>query len=96
MQNLLVGGAVALVAIALGAYIRTERWRRAWRRLRRDKFGVVSLCVVALFIGIGLLDLIVLPSSANAADRITVLDLFSKIHRRSVATAHRLQTLLTR
>jgi peptide/nickel transport system permease protein len=76
-QNLLTALCLALFAFGLAAYMRTERWRRAWRRIRRDKLGMISLCVLAGYFAVGLLDLIALPSAANSG-RSSVLDLFFK------------------
>ena len=44
-----VGGAQAPVTVA--PLVRSEGvWRAAWRRLRSDRLGMVSLCIVAFFI----------------------------------------------
>ena len=52
---LLLAGCVALLAM-LRAYLRTERSRRAVKRMRRDKVGVVCAVLVAGYLLLGLAD----------------------------------------
>jgi peptide/nickel transport system permease protein len=60
-QNVLVIGGFALVAGLIVAGSRNERWERAFKRLRRDRIGIVSGLVIALYLFIGALDMVQLP-----------------------------------
>lgn len=76
IQNLIVLAGGALLVFVLTAYLRTDRWQRAWKRLRRDKIGLVSLAVVSLYLVIGLLDFLAVPAPGTASGRRSVIDLF--------------------
>lgn len=57
---------VLFVAVAVGLLLmgsRNERWQRAGKRLRRDKLGLVSGVVIALYLLIGTLEILQLPQS---------------------------------
>lgn len=56
LSNLLLLAVTAGAIFLLRAYLRTERSRRAMKRFRRDRVGVVCALLVALNLGIGLLD----------------------------------------
>jgi peptide/nickel transport system permease protein len=60
-QNVLVIGGFGLVTALIIAGSRNERWQRAFKRLRRDRIGIVSGIVIALYLFIGALDMIQLP-----------------------------------
>ena len=60
-QNVLVIGGFGLVAALIFAGSRNERWQRAFKRLRRDRIGLVSGAVIALYLFIGALEMIQLP-----------------------------------
>src|SRR3954469_19193702 len=44
---------------------RSDRWRRAWLRLSRDRVGIISGCVIALYLLIGALELIEVPAGSH-------------------------------
>lgn len=45
---------------------RSERWRRAWLRLRRDKIGIVSGVIIAFYLVTGALEMLQVPSGGGA------------------------------
>src|SRR4051812_42547495 len=56
------------VILGLGAVVwlvvhgaRSDRWQRAFLRLRRDKFGVAAGAVIALYLFIGALEMLQVP-----------------------------------
>ncbi|MEI6349527.1 MAG: ABC transporter permease [Verrucomicrobiota bacterium] len=71
LNTLLLLGCAALIAM-LRAYLRTERSRRAMKRMRRDKVGVVCAVLVAGYLLLGLADCFLVN------DRTSVLDLAFK------------------
>jgi len=73
-QNALVIGGFTLVFLLLRAGARNERWQRAWDRLKVDRAGLIALGVVCLYLFIGALEALQLPSSSGASR--SVLDLF--------------------
>ena len=76
LQNILLLAGFGLLAVAAGAYARTERWKRAAVRLRRDRVGLASAFLLAIYIGFGLGD------SIQVARNESLLDLvFNKIPR---------------
>ncbi len=56
LSNLLLLLATGAVVVLLRAYLRTERSRRAMKRFRRDRVGMICALLVVLNLGIGLLD----------------------------------------
>lgn len=66
-QNLIAvaGFAIALTPIILSA--RSERWVRAWRRLRADRIGSISGLVICVFLFVGALEMIHLPAGPGGA-----------------------------
>lgn len=75
LQNIVIGTGALLAAGAVWAYARSGRWQRAFARLKRDRLGLAALAVLALYLAVGLLDSLALPSAVNAAGRVTLLDL---------------------
>lgn len=61
VQNFLVVGGFAFVALLIFAGSRNERWQRAFRRLRHDKLGIAAGVVIAIYLFIGALEMIRLP-----------------------------------
>ncbi|HEY2342104.1 MAG TPA: ABC transporter permease [Chthoniobacteraceae bacterium] len=59
--SVLAGFAFVIWLVVHGS--RSERWRRAWLRLRRDKIGVVSGVIIALYLVTGALEMLQVPSS---------------------------------
>ncbi len=70
-QNALVLSGLALVIWLLVAGARNERWKRAWTRFRKDRLGVVSGLVIALYLLVGTLEMLQLPT-ANSS-RLSIL-----------------------
>jgi peptide/nickel transport system permease protein len=40
---------------------RSERWQRAWRRFQRDRIGIAAGIIIAIYLGIGALEMMVVP-----------------------------------
>lgn len=70
MQNLCLLAGYALLARLLVLGMRSERWQAAWRHLRRDKIGMISLGVICFYLLVGTLESIVVPA---ASGRLTLL-----------------------
>lgn len=82
LQNSLLGGSLAAFVLLFGAYARTERWQRAWARLRRNRLGVASLAIVSAYLLVAVIESVALPASASPAGQITALDwLFRNVPR---------------
>ncbi len=60
-QDLILLVALGGIATMLIRAARSERWQRAATRFRRDRTGIVALCVVCLYIFIGALDTFRVP-----------------------------------
>lgn len=73
VQNTLVvaGFALTFGLILLGS--RNERWQRAWARLGRDRLGLASGVVIAIYLVIGALEMIQLPVGQGGSG-ISVID----------------------
>lgn len=81
-QNLILFACLAGFAFLFRAYTGTERWRRAWARLRRNRLGLVALGVVCLYLLVGVVESVALPSRTDASGQISGLDwIFSKVPR---------------
>ena len=65
VQNALVLAGVAVWVALLIHGSRSERWRRAWLRLRKDRVGMISGCVIALYLGVGALESFQIPQSTG-------------------------------
>lgn len=66
VQNLCLLAGYSLLARLVVWGLRSERWQAAWKHLRRDKLGLVSLCVIGLYLVVGTLESIVLPSASGS------------------------------
>src|SRR4051794_12563567 len=73
-QDVLVIGGFALVFFLLRAGAKNENWQRAWVRLKRDRTGLISLGVVCLYLFIGALETMQLPTADGGSH--SILDLF--------------------
>ena len=71
-QNTLVLIGYALVASLLSSATKGERWQAASSRLKRDYVGIAAFVVIVLFVFIGSMEMIRLPSNEG---RRTLLDL---------------------
>lgn len=67
VQNALVAFGFALVITLLKLGSRNERWQRAWRRLRKDRVGLVSGVLISLYLLIGALEMIQLPQQNGSS-----------------------------
>jgi len=74
VQDVVVIGGFALVFFLLRAGSRNERWQRAWLRMKADRAGMISLYVVCVYLFIGALEALQLPSASGGGR--SVLDLF--------------------
>jgi peptide/nickel transport system permease protein len=71
VQNSLAIAGFALLAFLLWRGSKNEQWKRAGQRLRKDRVGLISLAVIGLYLLIGALEMIQLPSKAG---RRSILD----------------------
>ena len=71
VQNSITVFGFAALAFFLWRGSKNESWKRAGQRLRKDRVGIVSLCVIGLYLFIGALEMIQLPSKAGKR---TILD----------------------
>jgi peptide/nickel transport system permease protein len=81
LENLWVQNALVVIGFGLLAWLiigsaRSERWERALKRLRRDKIGIISGVVIAIYLVIGALDMIRLPIGHSASGE-SLLDLIT-------------------
>jgi len=72
---ILLFGATALLA-ACRVWVRSERWQRAWTRLRRDRRGLVSLAIICAYLLVGLLASIRIPIESGNGRSTSALDYF--------------------
>jgi peptide/nickel transport system permease protein len=66
LENLWVQNALVIVGFGLLIWLivassKSERWARAWSRLRKDRIGIIAGIVIALYLIVGALDMIRLP-----------------------------------
>ncbi len=74
-QDALVLASFALVFFLLRAGARNERWQRAWVRLKKDRTGIIAFAVIAIYLGLGALELLQIPD-ATAGSR-SILDVLA-------------------
>lgn len=67
LENFLVLGGFAFVAWLVVHGARSERWHRAWLRLRRDKLGIAAGIVIALYLAVGGLEMIQIPDGKGGS-----------------------------
>jgi peptide/nickel transport system permease protein len=72
-QDLLIVAGFALVFFLIRAGTKNERWQRAFARMKRDRTGLIALAVVALYLTIGALEFIQIPSDGGTR---SILDFF--------------------
>jgi len=73
-QDLLIVAAFAFVFFLLRAGARNERWRHAWVRMKRDRTGLVALAAVLLYLAVGALEMLRVPTRDGAR---SMLDTFT-------------------
>lgn len=73
LQNFWVVAGIGFVVWLVVHGARSDRWRRAWLRLRRDRIGIVAGCVIALYLLIGALEMIHVPSGRGATSILSLL-----------------------
>ncbi len=61
VQDSVVVFGFALLAALVWKGSKNERWQRAWKRLKRDRVGMISGIVIALYLGVGALEAIQIP-----------------------------------
>ncbi len=62
-QNFAVIAGFAFVIWLLVHGSRSDRWRRAWLRLRRDRMGIVAGGIIGLYLFMGALEMLQVPSN---------------------------------
>ncbi len=86
IQNLAIFLLAASMGSAFWFVARSPRWQRATRRFRNDKVGLLSACVISVYLFIGLLDSVQIPAGPHR-DR-TALDwMFHGIKRERTYSA---------
>src|SRR3954469_18384139 len=73
LQDLMVIAGFALVIWTLRQGWRSERWARAVSRLRRDRLGLVAGVVIALYLLIGALEMLVVPTGRGESASVLTL-----------------------
>jgi len=73
VQNLCVIAGYGLLAGLIWGGTRSERWHAAWAHLRRDKLGMLSLAVILVYLGIGTLESIAVPSPSGGRTLLQLL-----------------------
>src|SRR5260221_13536205 len=73
-QDALVIAGFALVFFLLRAGAKNERWQRAWMRMKGDLTGLIALGVVIVYLAIGALEILQIPSDVGTR---SILDLFT-------------------
>src|SRR5260221_1429481 len=73
-QDALVIAGFALVFFLLRAGAKNERWQRAWMRMKGDRTGLIALGVVIVYLAIGALEILQIPSDGGTR---SILDLFT-------------------
>ena len=76
VQNALIVVGFGLLAWFLIAGSRNEQWQRAWLRLKRDRIGIASGLLIALYLFIGALETIRVPDARGGSA--SVLDLLTQ------------------
>ena len=61
LQNFATIAGLGLVTWIVIHGARSERWQRAWTRLRQDKIGIAAGIVIGIYLGIGALEMIEMP-----------------------------------
>jgi peptide/nickel transport system permease protein len=73
LQNFWVIAGIGFVVWLVVHGARSDRWQRAWMRLKRDRFGIAAGCVIGLYLFIGALEMIQLPVGRSGATSILSL-----------------------
>ncbi len=73
LQNIWVIAGIGFVVWIVVHGSRSERWQRAWLRLRRDRLGVISGAVIALYLLLGALEMIQVPTGRGSASILGLL-----------------------
>lgn len=93
-HNLLVVVGFGWIGWILWTGSHHERWQRAWKRFRADRTGVISLVVVCLYLFVGALETIRLPSATRGSA--SILDfMLSGIKAEKTYSAPFAKTLLS-
>jgi peptide/nickel transport system permease protein len=71
LQNLFTVVGLGFIVWLVVHGSRSERWQRAWTRLRRDRLGIISGLIIAAYLAIGTLEMISIPYGEY--DSITLL-----------------------
>lgn len=75
LQNFWVVLGLGLVAFTVIRGARSDRWRRAWLRLRKDRIGLVSGLVICLYLLIGAFEMIQVPTGGGTSA--SILSIFT-------------------
>src|SRR5262245_21104068 len=76
VQNCLIVSGFGILAWFLIVGSRNEQWQRAWRRLRRDRIGVISGIVIALYLVVGSLESIQMTN--RSGEQVSILGLLTQ------------------
>jgi peptide/nickel transport system permease protein len=70
LQNLWIVVALALIVGVIVHGARSERWERAWWRLRTDRLGIAAGLVIALYLFLGALEVLQIPVQGGGSESI--------------------------
>lgn len=66
-QNLLLLMVLLCMGGAVFAFLREERWRRAWVRFQRDRVGIFAGGIILLYLGVAVADLVIWKNKEGVA-----------------------------
>lgn len=81
LQNIIILLGVALVAVVVRGFYRSERWQRPVARLKKDITAKICLSIISVYCFIGLLDSVVIPGDKGNTGKTLLEMLFSKVPR---------------
>jgi peptide/nickel transport system permease protein len=95
IQNLLIVGSFALAALLLALGSRNEQWQRAWRRLRRNRLGLVAGAFIGFYLLMGALEMLQLPDGHGGAESVLGF-VTSRVHSEQSYSAPFAKTLMAK
>lgn len=76
LQNLWLFAGLGFIVWLVVHGARSDRWERAWARLRRDKIGIAAGCIIALYLALGALETLQIPNGRGGGQ--SILDVLTR------------------